>query len=135
MTSKAPRAPFRAIDPKTSQKPSQAEIAAFAAERGAPKLAAKPVGEVKPAAPAGQGAPAPTPVQPAPAVKSAAKPAPRGETFRLNLEAPAYLKPQLRERAYKDECSILSIVLRALEKDGFKIEAADLVRDRRKAER
>lgn len=104
----AEKKPFQSIAPAETRRPNLREVQTFAAERGAPLLSNS------------RGAPSSIPAQRAPVA-------------RLNLEIPAYLKPQLKKRAFEEDVSILFLVLDALSKAGYRVDEADLVGDKRRA--
>lgn len=105
--------PFKSISAPAPAKPSVKDVAQFAAER-APSLATS-IAE-RPA----------TEIGPAPAEQGGADEKPKPKLARLNLEIPASLRPQIRQRALDEDCTIVAVVLRALAKDGFDIAEEDL---------
>ena len=80
--------PFQSIAAAGTRRPNLRDVQAFAAERGAPLLS-KNLGAASPSA----------------------KPTQRAPVARLNLEIPAYLKSQLKKRAFEQDVSILFLVL------------------------
>jgi hypothetical protein len=92
---------------------TDAQIDAFAATRGVPTLHL--------------AEPAPTPIQ------AAAEIPPKSPTARLTLELPEYLVDILRNQAAHNKCSTRYLVLLALQKDGYKVDDADLFRDARRS--
>ena len=82
------KTPFKPIAATEAPRPKLRDVQAFAAERGAPQLSV-------------QRAFAPP----------TAKTTQRTPVARLNLEIPAYLKPQLKKRAFELDVSILFLVL------------------------
>ncbi len=53
-------------------------------------------------------------------------------TKRLSVDIPDYLRAELRKRAGDGENTIKYLICRALKKDGFHVEARDLVEDGRR---
>jgi hypothetical protein len=50
----------------------------------------------------------------------------------LRIDVPEYLARELRVRCAEDKVTIAYLVMKALQKDGFRIEDKDLVKDRYK---
>lgn len=104
------------------------------------ELAAKKgIGRLQgPAEPLKIGAPAPAPAdttpEPAttPAAPLAPQPTPRSRIRSMNLELPDYVMRSLKEMALRDDCSVRHIIMRALAKEGIRVEPADMIADGRR---
>jgi hypothetical protein len=60
---------------------------------------------------------------------------PRAPVASLRIEVPAYLDDELTQKAAARRVTKQFLVLTALRRDGYRIEDADLVADKRKARR
>lgn len=57
---------------------------------------------------------------------------PRSRMKAMNLELPAYVMQQLKERALREDCSVRHVIMRCLAAQGVTIHEPDLVADGRR---
>lgn len=120
----------------STQRPSLDTITqavnAHAAERGIPSVVPTP----SPAAHQQEQPPAPAPTVTKINTRKGKGPANaeqgQSRTKRLSVDIPDYLRAELRKRAGDGENTIKYLICRALKKDGYHVEARDLVEDGRR---
>lgn len=102
----------------TPVEPTDAQITAFAQQRGVPAIRAA-VPEMTTVAP----------------LDTTSAPAEVVESIRLALEVPLYLSDALKRRALDERCSTRFLILKAIRDAGFHINETDMIADGRRVRR